>query len=141
MMTKPNKKLLILIAVLIGPLLFLNSSSLVLALGTGGIGGYPANPDPNVPGSTSWFIYNLDLGESKDDAILVVNNSDETQTIKLYPVDSTTNNVGGFALEAENDPRDGVGAWIELAETIITLEPGANREIPFTIVIPQDADV
>ena len=63
--------------------LFLPFSS-AQALSSGGVGGYPASPDPNIPHSESWFIYNLDLGESKDDALLVFNTSDETKTVKLY---------------------------------------------------------
>ena len=112
-----------------------------LALGTGGVGGYPANPDPSIKYSDSWFIYSLDLGESKDDALLVFNTSDEAHAVKLYPVDSIPSNQGNFALEAEDAPREGIGAWIKLSEALITLEPGESREVPFTITIPQDADV
>jgi len=112
-----------------------------LALSTGGVGGYPANPDPNIQYSDSWFIYNLDVGESKHDALLLFNTSDETKTTKIYPVDSVPSNQGNFALKAEKDPRIGIGAWIELEQTLITLEPGESREIPFTITIPQNADV
>ncbi len=113
----------------------------LLALSSGGVGGYPANPDPHVQYSDSWFIYHLDLGESQQDAIAVVNNSDETQTVKLYPVDSVPSNQGNFALEAEADPRDDIGAWISLSETLVTLKPGEIKTIPFTITIPKDADV
>jgi len=113
----------------------------VFALSSGGIGGYPANPDPAIQYSESWFIYNLDLGESKDDALLLFNTGEETKTVKLYPVDSIPSNQGNFALEAQDAPRDGIGAWIKLAETLVTLEPGESREIPFVITIPKDADV
>ena len=114
---------------------------IVFALSSGGIGGYPANPDPAIQYSESWFIYNLDLGESKDDALLLFNTGEETKTVKLYPVDSIPSNQGNFALEAQDAPRDGIGAWIKLAETLVTLEPGESREIPFVITIPKDADV
>ena len=123
-------------------LIFLFSLPLpVLALGTGGIGGYPAHPDPNVQYSDSWFIYTLDLGESKDDALLVSNTTEEEQTVKLYAVDSVASNQGNFALEAEDAARVGIGSWIALSETLLTLQPGESREVPFTITIPQTADV
>ena len=122
-------------------LLFLLLPPAVFALSSGGIGGYPANPDPAIQYSESWFIYNLDLGESKDDALLLFNTGEETKTVKLYPVDSIPSNQGNFALEAQDAPRDGIGAWIKLAETLVTLEPGESREIPFVITIPKDADV
>src|SRR3989344_467441 len=111
------------------------------ALSSGGVGAYPAHPDPAIPFSESWFIYNLDLGESKDDAIIIFNNTEETQTIKLYPVDSIPSNQGNFALRAENETREGIGAWIKLDESFVTLEPGASKEVTFTITIPADADV
>jgi len=110
-------------------------------LSAGGVGGYPANPDPNVKFSESWFIYNLDLGESKEDAIHVFNTTDETQVLKIYPVDSIGSNQGNFALEKEADSREGVGAWITIAESKVVLEPGESMDIPFTISIPPDADV
>jgi len=116
-------------------------SAPAFALSSGGVGGYPAHPDPNIKYSESWFIYNLDLGESQDDALTVFNTTDEVQTIKIYAVDSVPSNQGNFALEAEADPKDGIGAWIKLAQTFITLQPGENQEIPFTITIPQNADV
>src|SRR3989338_7578706 len=122
-----GKKLLIFSVLSLGLILPLA----VHALGSGGIGGYPANPDPAIQYSESWFIYSLDLGESKDDALLLFNTSDETKTVKIYPVDSIPSNQGNFDLEAEDAPRDGIGAWIKLAETLVTLEPGESREIPF----------
>src|SRR3989338_1625983 len=111
------------------------------ALSSGGVGGYPANPDPNIPHSESWFIYSLDLGESKEDALLIFNTSDETKTVKLYAVDSVPSNQGNFALAAEDAPKEDLGGWLKLAETFITLEPGESREVPFTIAIPGNADV
>ena len=113
----------------------------VQALSSGGVGGYPANPDPNVARSESWFVYNLDLGESKEDALLVFNTSDDTRTVKLYAVDSVPSNQGNFALAPEEITPTDLGAWIELSETFITLEPGESREVPFTVTIPDNADV
>jgi len=113
----------------------------VFALSSGGVGGYPAHPDPSIKYSESWFIYNLDLGESKDDALTIFNTTDEVQTVKVYAVDSVPSNQGNFALEAEADPKDGIGAWIKLSQDLITLQPGENQEILFTITIPQNADV
>ena len=112
-----------------------------LAITSGGVGGYPANPDPAIPYSDSWFIYNLDLGESREDAIIVTNSSAESQTVKLYAVDSVASNQGNFALESEADPRDGIGSWIELLTNLITLDPGESKQVPFIITIPENADV
>lgn len=111
------------------------------ALSSGGVGGYPAHPNPAIKYSESWFIYSLDLGESKEDAILLINSSPIEQGIKLYAVDSVASNQGNFALEDELDSRDGIGAWIKLSQSFVTLAPGETREIPFTISIPDNVDV
>ena len=47
--------------------------STLLALTSGGVGGYPAHPDPAGQYSESWFIYILNLEASKKDAIIVTN--------------------------------------------------------------------
>jgi hypothetical protein len=121
---------------------FLVSNSIpVYALSSGGIGGYPAHTDPGIQYSDSWFIYNLDLGESKEDAILLTNHSDAQETIKIYAVDSVATGDGNFSLKSELDPRTGVGSWITLRQNLITLAPGAEQEVPFTITIPEVIDV
>src|SRR5258705_8106821 len=44
--------------------------------GEGNIGAYPTNYDVSNPKTKSWFIYELKPGETKEDSITVVNNSD-----------------------------------------------------------------
>lgn len=129
---------LIATAIIFGAFVVANSA---FALSSGGIGGYPANPDPGIQYSDSWFIYNLDTGESKEDILSLQNTSDETQTIKLYPVDSVATGDGNFALRDEKDPREGVGAWIRLSENVVTLGSGQERGVQFTITIPDGASV
>lgn len=117
------------------------SFSSAFALSTGGVGGYPAHPDPSIPRSESWFVFSLDLGEIGEDDLLIFNTSDETKTVKLYAVDSVPSNQGNFALANEDAEKKDLGAWVEISESFVTLEPGESREIPFTITIPDDADV
>ena len=111
------------------------------AISGGGVGGYPAYPDPSIKYSQSWFIYTINPGETKDDEILIVNSTDETQIVKLYAVDSVPNNRGNFALEAEDASRDDIGAWIVLSKNFVELEPNTSIKVPFTITIPKNADV
>jgi LysM repeat protein len=112
------------------------------AIGTGGIAAYPANPSPDNDLTKSWFIYGLGPGESKEDAVIIRNDTGEDQSLTVYAVDSTTNNVGGFALEKESDNRDNIGKWIEfIDETEFDLISGESREVKFKITIPPDASV
>ncbi|MDD3190909.1 MAG: DUF916 domain-containing protein [Candidatus Pacebacteria bacterium] len=109
------------------------------AIGGSGLIAYPANPDSNNPLTESWFIYDLDRGESKKDALILENNSEEEIFVRLYTVDSTTNNVGEFSLESETDSRDEIGQWIKLSTESLALKPGEGKRIDFTITIPQNA--
>ena len=111
------------------------------ALTSGGIGGHPAHPDEKVQYSDSWFIYGLKPGEKKDDAVEVVNGSDQPAIMKLYVVDAVSTSDGNFSLADEHADRTEIGSWVTLATTTVTLFPGESRIVPFTVVIPDNADV
>ena len=123
--------------------LVLNGSVIneVKAVEGGGIGIYPAEPNPAVPLSSSWFIYNLLPGEVKNDAVIVANTGDVTKTMKIYSVDATTTKSGSFVLREESENRSGVGDWVRLAKSEVTLAPGQQEKIEFTIEIPTEAEV
>ncbi len=128
------------VLVLCACFLFLGQLHRAAAVNTGTVGVLPAYPDPNIPFSNSWFIYNLDLGKSKDDAVRVINNRQETAIIKLYAVDATITTDGGFALLSEEDARKDVGAWVKLALNEVEVPAKSEKMVPFTITIPKDAD-
>jgi len=106
-----------------------------------GIGLFPANPDPNIPYSQAWLIYNLVPGETKQDAFVVVNQGDKPVTLRLYPVDALVTKDGSFALKDESAPRQGVGAWVKLETDKLTLKPGERRLVNFTFTVPPNAEV
>lgn len=107
----------------------------------GGVGGFPANPNPEEERTEEWFIYTLNPGESVEDAILVRNTRHVEVTVRLYPADYVQSTDGGFALEQEVEPRDEVGAWVELSETLIVLPPMSETTIPFKLTVPEDASL
>lgn len=83
------------------------------AIEYGMLGGKPANPDPSVENSGSWFIYNLEPGESKEDALLVMNLFEESFNILIYAADTTKSSGGGFALKQYSEPKEEVGSWVK----------------------------
>lgn len=111
------------------------------AIATGGIGGRPANPDPDNPRTQSIFIMTIDKGETVKDSVLVVNNSGEKQTIRLYSVDGLVTNTGSYTCRQEADARVSLGKSIKLSKSEVTLEDGKNVEVPFTVTMPENADV
>ncbi len=113
----------------------------VLAADFGGVGGKPANPDPENSLRSEWFIYNLAPGESVEDELLVRNTTREEVTVKLYPADYVASTDSGFALEQEVEVRDAVGAWVQLSEELITLPAMSEARVAFTLTVPQDPNL
>jgi len=120
---------------------FLISPLSLKAVTTGELGIMPAHPDPNVRYSDTWFIFNVDKGQTKEDEVQLINNSTETVSVKVYPVDAVTTSDGAFAPLEESAPREGVGAWIVVSQDIVDIPPQTKLNVPFTITIPNDADV
>ncbi len=107
----------------------------------GGIGGRPANPVTGNARSDSWFIFNTDPGAVLRDSLLVVNNTAETKTLKLYTADSQIASDGGFTCEQEIEKDDKSGQWISLAKSEVTLASQTSTVVPITVTVPQNADV
>ncbi len=78
----------------------------------GMIGGKPANPNPEIENSESWFIYALKSGEVKDDSVLVMNLFEEANDLVVYAADTTPSSSGGFALKQFSEPKTEVGSWV-----------------------------
>ena len=104
-MKKIDKLVIVFFVIAFGALPFVASS-----VGYGGIGGRPANPDPENPRTSSWFIYNLEPGQQKQDAVEVINNTEEDLVILVYPHDSIKSSDGGFALKQFGNEKTKVGA-------------------------------
>lgn len=100
-----------------------------------------ANPDPNNPRSNSIFIYTLEHGESKQDQILVLNPTDEEQTITLGSVDGVVTNTGDYTCRQAAEPVEGSGGWVRLSKTELVLPPGGEEKVDFTVSVPESADV
>src|SRR5260221_7748242 len=113
----------------------------VFATAEGTLGAYPTNYDISKPKTKSWFIYELKPGETKEDSITVVNNSDTIINVKVYPVDATTTSDGAFALLNEDQRQADVGSWVQMAKSQITINPRDRQDVPFTITIPKFATV
>lgn len=100
------------VVLLCAAFVFLYTINDAFAVGYGGIGGRPAFPSADDHRTSSWFIYDLEPGQQKQDAVEVINNSDETVEVFVYAQGSIKSSDGGFALKQMGDPREGVGAWV-----------------------------
>ncbi|MGI9027488.1 MAG: LysM peptidoglycan-binding domain-containing protein [Candidatus Saccharimonadales bacterium] len=113
----------------------------VNAVEYGGLGGVPANPDPENSRSKSIFIYSLAPNQAKQDGVRVVNNSSETKRIEIYPTDSEIASGGSFACKQKDDDKKDVGDWINISKTELTLAAYTEEVIPFSINTPANTGV
>lgn len=112
-----------------------------LAVGYGGVGGRPANPDPKNPRSKSIFVYELKPGQSKQDGVRIFNNTKKRRTIEVGAVDSILASGGAFSCEQNSAPKNSVGNWITLAQNQVNVDSFKNKVVNFTVSVPPNASV
>lgn len=90
---------------------------------------------------SAWFRYRLESGKTQTDSITIANDSAVTRRVVVYPVDATATQGGALAMRNQSEPRIGVGAWINLSDTILTLMPFEHRNLPFALAVPLGTSV
>ncbi|MEZ0093430.1 WxL protein peptidoglycan domain-containing protein [Streptacidiphilus sp. EB129] len=94
----------------------------------------PATPD------RQYYYLEAGQGATVSDKVSVVNLSTQPITFKLYGADAyNTPRDGGFALRSADQAQTGVGAWVHLARSTITVPARTRADIPFTLSIPSGA--
>lgn len=139
--TKTQKLTLITYGLALALLVGVLTGSAASAL-SGSIGGRPANPDDTNQRTRSIFVHTLNFGQSVDEGIRIINSSDQTQTANVYAVDASVTSTGSLTCKQKVEAKKDVGSWIKLNQESITLAPGTDQIIPFTITVPaKNADV
>lgn len=129
------------IAALLALSLATGLSSFVSASSSGGVGGRPANPDPDNSRTQSIFIYTLDSGGKKEDQLYLSNGSDTDQTVQIYAVDGTISNTGAFTCKQQVEARTGIGKAIVLSKNEVTIPANGSQLVDFTLTLPEAIDV
>lgn len=107
----------------------------------GNYGGRPANPDPENPRTKSIFIYQLQPGAEKHDAMTVTNATDRPVTLELFAVDGTTSHDGSFTCKQNVEDKTDAGGWITLSRKEVSLGAHESTNVDFTVKVPEKADV
>lgn len=105
----------------------------------GGIGLKPAQPKVNNPRTQSIFIYELKAGATQTDAVRIINNTSKPHPVTIYAVDSVPSSDGAFACAQAVEEKKGVGDWIHLSRSQVTLQPLTNQVVPFSVILPATA--
>lgn len=94
---------------------------------------------PNSAPRTA-FSFDLAAGATLKDAVTVKNQGKLPLTMNLYPADAfNAAGGGGFALRQQGEPNTGVGSWVKLAKSTVTIAPGKSVSVPFTMTVPRNA--
>ncbi len=129
MKIKINLKTLIISSImLLLPTITLASNQVVMTI---------KNPDPYT-GNQSWFNFEEPAGGLVSDTIILRNNSNQVEHIKLYGTDAYNNDAGSFVLKDFDDQQNGIGAWTKLSQNEVTLQAEEEKEIDFLIRIPEN---
>ncbi|GAA2011278.1 WxL protein peptidoglycan domain-containing protein [Microbacterium ulmi] len=84
------------------------------------------------------YAYQLEGGQSLQDAITVTNHSDAPLSLDLYAADGFTTTSGELDLLPRSETSTGVGSWITLGAADVVIEPGESRDVGFTVAVPAD---
>jgi hypothetical protein len=101
----------------------------------------PAGTATPGPGDRQYFYLESAPGRTLADHVSVVNLTTQPKSFRLYAADAyNTPRDGGFALRTEGQRMTGVGAWVKLDATSLTVPPRTRADIPFSLTIPMTAE-
>lgn len=85
-----------------------------------------------------YFVYSLAPGSVQQGGVIISNSGTATGTVKLFAADATTGRTTGTVYLTDRKAKK-VGAWISLSSTSLTLKPGQNQTVRFTVRVPPNA--
>ena len=86
------------------------------------------------------FRYDIPRGSSQTGIITVSNPSDVALALQVE-TENFTGGDGGTVEYAPDGAKYGLLSWITIEKAPFTLGPGQKREVPFTINVPENAEV
>lgn len=93
-------------------------------------------PAPTDDGPRQAFDLALDPGQTHEDTVLVRNRGLEEITLDVWATDAVTTPSGDLGLLLAEDTPRFAGAWITPATERLTLDPGEEAAVPFTVTVP-----
>jgi hypothetical protein len=126
----------------------------LLVLGALWLGGTVARPALAAADSPRWtvetaanrfgddrkdYAYTLSPGGRLDDALVVVNEDDETLRLAVRPAAGVVTSTGRIGLTERGAAAREVASWVRLARDVVTVAPGSAVAVPFTVAPGQDA--
>ena len=94
--------------------------------------------DPAVTAS-NYFIFKANPGDAVAGKVRITNPTKHAVTVELDGVDAFTAVNGGSAFTLNDAPPTAVGAWIAVKKTKLTVTPGKDQLVSFTVAVPKNA--
>lgn len=85
------------------------------------------------------FSYVADPGASYADAVRVTNTGTTPLELAVYAADAYTTPTGNIDLNTVGTPSVDAGTWVEVDTPQLSLAPGAQADVGFTVTVPADA--
>ena len=90
-----------------------------------------------ISGDRGFFVFPARRGATLQGSVRIVNTGAKAGTVRLYPVDGTTGATSGAVYLGREAPRRGVARWVKLALSRLTLAPGQDRIVSFSVRVPR----
>ncbi|QGH68298.1 hypothetical protein [Pseudactinotalea sp. HY158] len=95
--------------------------------------------DGNVADGRTWVELDLDPGAVVDDHLIVTNLGDDPVDFRLTAADGYLTESGHFTMLPSHQESTDAGAWIAIAEDVVSVDAGGSVVVPFTVRIPANA--
>lgn len=92
-----------------------------------------------APDNRGKFTFGATSGAVVKDYVAINNVSAEPLTLRVYAADAFNTTEGGYDLLATGKPSKDIGTWIKLDRESVTVAPGSQEIVPFTVTVPRDA--
>ena len=92
----------------------------------------------SVSTKDNYFKFEAGAGDAVEQHVQLHNATDKAIAVSLAPLDGTAAVYGGVAYSDSSKRPALAGAWIDLADTTVELEPGGSVTVPFTVAVPTD---
>ena len=102
---------------------------------------FAISPAPGADPSTTeqgYFVYELAAGAEATGSVRLENTSQDPVTVELTAVDAETAQAGGSAFASAETSPTAAGTWVRLDTPQVTLEPGEQTSVSFTVEPPAE---